>query len=320
MICVAICVAMLIPSLHQAAQAQTPGPGAPKTGPGAPAAKPGAPGPGVQATQQPMVSCQRGGLQHAVRLYLAAQAKGDISVLPLANGFNYQENMKHADIKTGFLTKPLVIDKHLSLYDDASCQTFTEIIVTDKANPYVAGIRMRINHDKIAEVEVITTTTGQWLFNADNYLKYSMEENWGPIPADRRNTRAELVNAANAYLDAFLEAKIDLVPWGYPCVRVEGGATTARGTDADTCEAGMPAGVNITDRRFVADEVIGSVVVWCKFGGGANGAPDTHLFRVENGKLRFVHTLTHLNMSDYSGPTGTNVDNQAPKTKMQPKQ
>jgi len=29
------------------------------------------------------VSCQRGGLQHAVRLYLAAQAKGDISILRL---------------------------------------------------------------------------------------------------------------------------------------------------------------------------------------------------------------------------------------------
>ena len=96
-----------------------------------------------------MVSCQRGGLQHAVRLYLAAQAKGDISILPLANGLGYQENMKPADIKTGFITKPLNIDKSMSIYDDASCQTFTEVIVTDKANPYVIGVRMRINHDNL---------------------------------------------------------------------------------------------------------------------------------------------------------------------------
>jgi hypothetical protein len=93
MICAAICIAMLIPSLYQTAQAQTPGQGAPKVGaPKTGAAKPGTPGPGVPATQQPMVSCQRGGLQHAVRLYLAAQANGDISVLPLSNGFAYQEN------------------------------------------------------------------------------------------------------------------------------------------------------------------------------------------------------------------------------------
>jgi len=315
-ICIVVCAAMLIPAFNKAAMAQAPGPGAKQGAPKQSAApKPGAPAPGEQASQQPMVSCQRGGLQHAVRLYLAAQAKGDISVLPLANGLGYQENLKSADIKTGFITKPLVIDKHMSLYDDASCQTFTEIIVTDKATPYVSGIRMRVNHDKIAEIEIITTTTGEWLFNADNYLKYSIDENWGPIPADRRNTRAELVRAGNAYLDAFLEAKIDLVPWGYPCVRVEGGATTARGTDADTCESGMPGGVNITNRRFVVDEVIGSVVIWCSFGGGA---PDTHLFRVENGKLRYVHTLTHLTMGNFGGPTGTNVDNPAQKAK--PKQ
>jgi hypothetical protein len=167
--CVALCAAMLIPALGPAQ--------APKA-----KAKPGDPPPGVQATQVPMVSCQRGGLQHAVRFYLAAQAKGDISILPLANGLGYQENMKPAAIKTGFITKPIIIDKSMSLYDDASCQTFNEVIVTDKANPYVIGVRMRVNHDKIAEIELITTTTGQWLFNADNYLEYSSKENWGPSP------------------------------------------------------------------------------------------------------------------------------------------
>jgi hypothetical protein len=34
---------------------------------------------------------------------------------------------------------------------------------------------------------------------------------------------------------------------------------------------------------------------------------------MENGKLRYVHTLTHLKMSDFRGPTGTNAD--APATK-----
>ena len=42
---------------------------------------------------------------YAVQLYLAAQAKGDISGLPLANGLGYWENMEAADVKTGFLTK-----------------------------------------------------------------------------------------------------------------------------------------------------------------------------------------------------------------------
>jgi hypothetical protein len=271
---------------------------------------------GPQATQKPMVSCTRGGLQHTVNLYLAAQAKGDISALPLANGLGFQENMQAADIKKSFLTKPLHIDKHMSIFDQDSCQSFTEIIVTNKAEPYVAGVRMRVNHDKIAEIEVLWTTTGYWLFNADDYLKYSSMENWGPVEVAGRSSRGELVSAANAYLDAFLEAKIDLVPWGFPCVRIEGGAYTGRGTPADTCEAGVPPNVNIANRRFVVDEVTNSVVVFCTFGAGGpnggSGAPDTHLFRVENGKLRYVHTLTHLLQSSFrgntGGSTGTNSD------------
>jgi hypothetical protein len=253
------------------------------------------------------VSCTRGGLQQAVDLYVAAQAKGDLSGLPLAKGVGYWENIAPADIQNGFLKKPLKIDLHRSFLDTDSCQTFTEVIVNDKAAPYVVGTRLRVNHDKIVEVETLWTTTGYWLFNADAYLKYSSTEKWDPIPAEKRNTRGTLIAAANAYLDAFLEKKIDLVPWGFPCVRVEGGAYTGKGTPSDSCEVGVPGGVNIVNRRFVVDEVLGTVQVFCTFGAGGptggSGAPDSHLFRVENGKLRYVHTLTHLLQSAFRGNT-----------------
>ncbi len=251
------------------------------------------------------VSCTRGGLKKAVDLYIEAQTKGDLSILPLAASVGYQENIAFADIKKGIVNEAMNIRFHRSMFDTDSCQTFTEVIVTDKKKPYVIGTRMRINHDKIAELETIWTTTGYWLFDADNYLKYSSTENWGPIPVEKRDTRGTLVSAANAYLDAFLEGKIDLVPWGFPCVRVEGGAYTGKdGKESpnDSCEVGVPAGVNITNRRFVVDEVTGSVVVYCTFGAGSAGAADSHLFRVENGRLRYAHTLTHLKMSDFQGP------------------
>lgn len=251
------------------------------------------------------VSCSREGLQKAVDTYLEAQGKGDISGMPLATNIGYWENIAAADIKTSILTKPMKIDHSRSLFDPSTCQSFTEVIVTNKAEPYVLGTRLRVNHDKIAEVEVLWTTTGYWLFNADAYLQYSSSENWGTIPAVNRDSRGTLVAAANAYLDAFLEGKKDLVPWGFPCVRVEGGAYTGKGQPTDSCEVGVPAGVNIANRRFVVDEETGSVVVYCTFGAGGpnggSGSPDTHLFRVENGKLRYVHTLTHLLQSAFRG-------------------
>jgi hypothetical protein len=251
------------------------------------------------------VACTREGLQRAIDLYIAAQSKGDTSGLPLPMGAGYMENAANFDINKGVIKTAMKIDHHRSLIDTSTCQTFTEVIVTDKANPHVLGTRMRVNRDKIAEIEILWTTTGYWLFNADNYLKYSSAENWGPIPADKRDTRDTLVAAANAYLDAFLEGKKDLVPWGYPCQRTEGGMYTGKGDPKDSCDVGVPSGVNISNRRFVVDPTIGSVVVYCTFGAGnangGSGSPDTHLFRVENGKLRYVHTLTHLLQATFGG-------------------
>jgi hypothetical protein len=220
-------------------------------------------------------------------------------------GLGYWENHALADINSGLIKTAMTIDHHRSLIDPSTCQTFTEVIVTNKEKPHVLGTRLRVNRDKIADIEIVWTTTGYWLFNADAYLKWSSSEKWDVIPANQRDTRDTLIAAANAYLDAFLEGKKDLVPWGYPCNRTEGGAHTGNGSPMDSCDVGVPSGVNISNRRFIVDPTIGSVVVFCTFGagspGGGSGAPDTHLFRVENGKLRYVHTLTHLLQSNFRG-------------------
>ncbi len=259
----------------------------------------------IPAAASAQISCSREGLQRAVDLYIAAQTKGDTSGLPLAAGLGYMENVAPFDISKGIIKTPMKIDFHRSLLDPDTCQTFTELIVTDKEHPYVLGTRLRVNHDKIAEIEIIWETTGYWGFNVDNYMKYSSTEKWDTIPVDKRDTRGTLVSAATAYLDAFLEQKKELVPWGYPCVRTEGGMYTGKGTPKDSCDVGVPSGVNIANRRFVVDETIGSVVVFCTFGAGSptggSGAPDSHLFRLEGGKLRYVHTLTHLLQSAFKG-------------------
>jgi hypothetical protein len=255
------------------------------------------------------ISCSREGLQRAVDLYVAAQTKGDTSGLPLAMGLGYWENHAAADINNGLMKTAMTIDHQRSLLDTATCQTFTEVIVAGKVHngekPYVLGTRLRVNRDKIAEIEILWTTTGYWLFNADAYLKYATTEKWDLVPANQRDTRATLVAAANAYLDAFLEGKKDLVPWGYPCNRTEGGAHTGDGSPTDSCDVGVPSGVNIANRRFIVDETIGAVQVFCTFGAGnangGSGAPDSHLFRVENGKLHYVHTLTHLLQANFRG-------------------
>jgi hypothetical protein len=261
----------------------------------------------VSGLAQNVKSCSRDSLKKAVDLYIAAQTKGDRAGLPFANGLDYKENVTNFDINNGIINKAMKIDFHRSFYDTATCQTYTEVIVTNKENPYVLGTRLRVVTDKISELEIIWTTTGHWLFNAEAYLKYSSPEKWDEIPAGRRDTRETLLFAANSYLDAFVDQNLDIVPWGYPCVRIEGGAYTAMdGEKPDsTCAVGVPSGVNIVNRRFVVDETAGTVAVFCTFGagtpGGGSGAPDLHLFRVESGKLRYAHTLTHMLQSSFGG-------------------
>ena len=120
------------------------------------------------------------------------------------------------------------------------------------------------------------------------YLKYSPSENWGAIPPAARDSRQTLIAAATAYFDIFANPDVK-VPWGTPCNRLEGGIRTGRGMPGDSCNVGVPTGMNLTDRRFIADPEIGAVVGFIRW---PSGVPDSHLFRVETGKLRFVHSLT----------------------------
>jgi hypothetical protein len=103
--------------------------------------------------------------------------------------------------------------------------------------------------------------------------------------------------AADAYCDIFSDKSVK-VPWGTPCARLEGGAYTGRGSPDDSCNVGIPDGVRLTNRRYVIDETVGAVDVMMTFG---SNLPDSHEFRVEGGKLRFVHTITVMGGSPGPG-------------------
>src|SRR5580698_6600334 len=76
------------------------------------------------------VSCTREGLQAAADLYIAAQTSGDTAGLPLAKGLGYVENFKTVNIDDGLIKKAMKIDHQRSLLDTATCQTYTEVIVS----------------------------------------------------------------------------------------------------------------------------------------------------------------------------------------------
>ena len=118
-------------------------------------------------------------------------------------------------------------------------------------------------------------------------------EDWSAPPPEARTPAQALINAANAYLDLFSDKFVE-VPWGIPCARLEGGAYTNRDNDPNaSCEVGIPPGVlYIVNRDYVVDEEMGVVNVFCRFGNSTTGMPDSHTFRMVNGKLTHIHTLS----------------------------
>jgi hypothetical protein len=238
--------------------------------------------------------CTRAGLQATVDKYLDALQKGNPSLMPLAPQAKYMENRNEVPLGQGIWRNPLAVDFSRSLLDVETCQTFTEIAHTSSNPLHLIGTRLKVEDNKIAEIESLVAGKDDWLFNAADYMKYSSQEKWDILPADKRSDRQTLLNAANAYYDTFGDySNLSKVPWGVPCVRIEGGMYTNRNNDPNpTCTVGMPktGGIKIINRHFLVDVDMGTVVAMVDFGAEKQN-PDFHEFRMENGKLRYVHTV-----------------------------
>jgi len=250
------------------------------------------------------IDCTRQGLTNAVSTYLAALTAGDHTLMPLTSSAKYYENdhtapyngNKAVPFGEGLWKTPLAPDHYMNLIDVDECATFTEVILASTKPQYILGVRLKVSGNQISDVFAVVTYEGHWLFNADNYLRYSKAEDWSLLPENQRLTRQELKNGAEAYFKYFSDKTVE-VPWGIPCARLEGGAYTGD-RPTSTCNVGVPdLNMSIPTIWWLADVDYGMVVLYVFFGG-----PDTHLFRILPTGYRYIHTLTAMQQSDYQQP------------------
>ena len=242
---------------------------------------------------QAQSACTRTQLKTAADSYVAAQGAGDIARMALTVDAKFFENMAEVGKEKGLWNTSLPIALSRSFLDTTRCMTFTEVIVTEGGHPYVLGTRLSVTAGKITEINSLVTDKGDWLFNANAYLKYSSAEDWRFLSANEKTDAPDLIDAANRYLDLFSDKFID-APWGIPCARLEGGAYSNRNNDPHaTCNVGVPDSVlYIVNRSYVVDEQLGVVNVFCRFGNSSTGMPDSHTFRLINGEYRLIHTIS----------------------------
>jgi hypothetical protein len=245
--------------------------------------------------------CSRETLQKLADIYIKAQKEGKAATLPLAKGATYAENDKATDITKGVLAGPLKVDFTRSFHDTTQCATFTELTAATDPHPYVIHTRMEATKaGKVSKMESVVTDAGDWVFGATEHLAVTRVEKWDEIPKDKRDTRAAIQAAADAYLDNWGNPDLP-VPHGTPCSRLEGrmSITTNRNPATNPCTMGaFPQKLKVTNRRYVIDETMGAVAIfhnfpWIDQGIPTDpGTPASQSFRVEGGKNRYIHEVT----------------------------
>ncbi|KAG2011084.1 hypothetical protein CC2G_011235 [Coprinopsis cinerea AmutBmut pab1-1] len=232
-------------------------------------------------------------LQAITADYVNSRLTGSLTSPDLTTA-TYTENFLPSTIQRSIFASPLRVDYNRSLHDTTSCATYTEMVVTDPRHPYVIGTQIRVDNTtgEVVKVESLITDQGDWLFNATGTKMYAEREDWFTIPVGRRDTREAIQAAADAYLDLWKDKTV-VVPWGTPCNRLEGGIYTGNGSPNDSCNVGVPSRiVEMPDRRYVIDETLGAVDVFVRIGNCRTSRPDSHEFRLEDGKMRYIHTMT----------------------------
>jgi hypothetical protein len=262
---------------------------------------------GVAFAASAGAQCSRETLQTLADTYVRAQTAGNAAMLPLAANASYAENDQAMAIADGVLTEALTVDFTRSFYDTTQCAAFTELVAATHAHPYVIHTRMEATEaGNVSKLESVVTDAGDWVFGATEFLAVTQVENWGEIPADKRDTREVIQAAADAYLNNWGNPELP-VPHGTPCSRLEGRlSTAARDPAGQTCTMGaFPRPLVTGHRRYVIDETFGAVVIFHDFPFIDAGLPPEHpgtpasqAFRVEGGMNRYIHEVTACTTPD----------------------
>lgn len=230
-----------------------------------------------------VAQCSRSQLQQATDSYLAAVKSGG-GALDVGT---YTENFAQSTFKGGIHSKPIKVSLAHSLLDTTDCATFHEIMAHQNTPPMVIGTQIRYSGSKITKMETIYSSNKIGTFsNPSLTYSYISKEVRNPIPPEKRDSRALLKRIADQYFNKFSNGSIQ-VPHHTPCVRIEGSMRVT-----PDCTAGIMSNPSrkMTHRRFVIDEELGTTSVFLWF-NGEGATADGHTFRIEGGKLRYVHAI-----------------------------
>jgi len=241
--------------------------------------------------------CTRENLDSITDKFFSALEAHNPTSAPLASNVRYTENGIEVPVGKGIWETVVKTTFKRGMVDTKKCGTHTQTVMEEKDNPkpVLYGVRLKVDENKISEIEAIIVR-GDQVLDVPAILA-TTDQDWDILPPEQRSSRLAMMAAADDYFELFVKEKkrevSDLAYSGF-CDRWENGAiTTKGGMNQDVpmprhdCSPEGFADMTETHgpRRFLVDEEKGVVVAYVLFN---NMWPDFHMFRMNNGLVVWI--------------------------------
>jgi hypothetical protein len=261
------------------------------SGAGADAGAAGRAAAGSGSTSQ---ACTRELLQATVDAYYAALAAHDPAMLPRTDKTKFTENGMQLELGEGlWKTAGMLKYKHTAL-DTETCSSVSESVVPDGSMDVPVGLRLKIEQDKLIEIETIVVRPGDYKVFGSNFpsntdaIAASRDRvKWeDPVPEDKRSARAEIQDWLDRYFRLFPRAGCNLAD---DCQRLENGGGSFECSAALSCDMAALTSERGTliPRTFVIDVERGIGVGFTLFMGNT----DFHMIKMYGGEVHAVHAI-----------------------------
>jgi len=184
----------------------------------------------VAIAQSSGPACTRESLKAMTDKFFAALEAHKPSSLPLASGARYTENGTVVEIGEGSWKTAGKTTFRRGLMDTEKCGTHTQAIIEENGTPMLYGVRLKIDNEKISEIESIVVR-GKEVLDVKAILD-TKDQDWeGILPSEQRSSRLAMMAAADDYFELFVKEKQPKVsvPFAKICDRWENGVQTTKG-------------------------------------------------------------------------------------------
>lgn len=234
--------------------------------------------------------CTRALLESTVDAYFKALALHTPEGLPLATNVKFTENGKASKLGEAGLWKTAGALKYAhSALDTELCMSASEAVVPDGATDVPVALRLRLQDQKLTEVESIVVRASDYTAVDANPAALAASNDvvkWEEaVPADQRAKREELTGWMEKYFKQFPAGVCNTTS---DCKRMENGGGSfvcSQGASCAASSAGQPV---LNPRLVMADVDAGLGVGFTIFTGGY---VDMHMFKMRGGKVYAVSAI-----------------------------